>query len=207
MMRSFATLWLAAAVYGFSIGASNSWLYAVRNLVKFPLLIVATAAVCAVSYLVAARALAVPLPFVAVQRAVLAVFRDMAVMLAGLSPAVFFLAMTSRRAGPGDLGDYPLFQGLNVAAIALCGCLAVLLQVRRLRADETSRRGAGRLMAAWMLVSLLVGGQMCWYLRPFFGILGPGEAPPWFSGDRPDFRGARSFYEAVWNLVSPPEGR
>ena len=42
-------------------------------------------------------------------------------------------------------------------------------------------------------------------MRPFFGVRGLAKtAPPFFLGTAPDFRGARSFYEAVYNLVVPP---
>lgn len=208
MTRSLAILVAAAALYGFSIGASHSWLYATRNLLKFPLLILVTAAVCAVAYFVLARFLGAPLGFVTVQRLVLAVFRDAVVLLASLSPVVAWLACTMQRPLGRDLGDYPLFQGLNVVAIAISGCLAVRVQARRLLA-ERGLRAANRwlLLGSWMAVSLAVGGQTAWYLRPFFGATPLGDVtPPFCDGTAPDFRGARSFYEAVWNLVVPPAG-
>jgi hypothetical protein len=208
-MRSAALLLVCAAVYGFAIGAGNSWLYAARNLVKFPLLVVGTAAVCALCHFVLARFLGAPLRFTDVQRAMLAIFRDTAAMLASLSPVVLWLALTMRRPDRAarDLADFPLFQGFNVVAIAASGCLAIAVQARRLlaRGDlATARRRA--LLAGWMGVSLLVGGQVAWYLRPFFGFSGAGAVPPWFLGDTPDVRGARSFYEACWILVAPPAG-
>ena len=64
-MRSLLTLVGAAATYGFAIGSSNSWLYAARNLWKFPLLILTTAVVCAACYFVVARFLGVAMTFVA----------------------------------------------------------------------------------------------------------------------------------------------
>jgi hypothetical protein len=206
--RSLALLVACASVYGFAIGASTSWTYAARNLVKFPLLILGTAAVCALCYDVLARFLGAHFGFVAVQRAVLAVFRDTAVLLASLSPAVFWFARTMSRPAGRDLGDYPLFKGFTGVAIAVSGCLAVRLQAGRLLAEHALGTNQRRLLLGnWMLVSLLVGGQLAWYLRPFFGIAGPDTPPPrWFDGDTPDFRGARSFYEAVWNLVAPPDG-
>jgi hypothetical protein len=209
-VKSLAALVVAAALYGFAIGAANSWTFAVRNLAKFPLLLLATAALCSVCYFALARFLSAPLGFVAVQRAVLAVFRDAAVLLASLSPVVFWLGRTMRRPDPAarDLADFPLFQGFNVVAIAVSGCVAVWLQARRLLARGdlgAARRRA--LLAIWMGVSLLVGGQVAWFMRPFFGVHGPeAPDPPWFLGDEPDFRGARSFYEACWNLVVPPAG-
>ena len=54
-LRGGAVLVGAAAVYGFSIGIGHSLLYACRNLVKFPLLILVTATVCALACFLCAR--------------------------------------------------------------------------------------------------------------------------------------------------------
>jgi len=207
MKRSLVVLILASAVYGFSIGAGHSWLYATRNLLKFPLLLLCTALVCSLAYFVLARFLGTMLSFSRVQRLVLEVFRDVAVLLASLSPATLFLALTMRPATSNeDLGEYPFVQGINVALIAVCGCLAVRRQAASLLVEHRLGRGlANVLLGGWMALSLFAGGQAAWYMRPFFGIALPGATtPPFFLGTSPDFRGARSFYEAVYNLVVPP---
>lgn len=208
MLRSLATLVAASAIYGFCVGSAYSWLYASRNVVKFPLMILATAAICALSYFVLARFLGTSLPFAAVQRVVLEIFRDIAVLLASLSPAVFYFGATLRPVDGRDLGEFPLFLGLNVAVIAICGCLAVAVRAAKLEQEHDLRgRRRALLVGGWMLVSLLVGGQVCWYMRPYFGIAGPSdEIPPFFAGPEPNFWGARSFYEAVFFVVLPPEG-
>ena len=202
MTASLLRLLAAAAVYGFSIGASHSWLYAARNLVKFPLLILATAAICAVAYAVLARFLAAPLGLLQVQRTVLAVFRDLAVLLAALSPVSFFLARTIRRPNGADLAEYPFFLLLNTAAIAMCGCLAVARQARHLRTSGCGGSLVAGLLTGWMALSLFAGGQCAWLLRPFFGASPTVDAsPPWFAFQRLDDRGAGSFFEAVWNAI------
>ena len=207
-IRPLAGLVLASAAYGFSIGASNSWTYAVWNLAKFPLLILATTAICSLSYFVLARFLGVPLSFARVQRLVLAVFRDLSVLLAGLAPAVLFLALTMARPHGDDLAEYPLFQGLNVALIAVCGCTAVRRQGKDLlRRHGIAPRPGAALLLGWMALSLLAGGQCAWYLRPFFGTTPPAPGQRFCDGSRPDFRGARSIYEAVYNLVALPARR
>lgn len=206
MKRAFCTMVAASATYGFSIGAVHSWLYATRNLVKFPLLLLCTGVVCALAYFVLARFLGTPLTFRLVQRAVLEIFRDLAVLLASFAPVTLFLALTLQKPVGTDLGEYPFFQGLNVIAIALCGCLAVARQAAALR---NGLRLQGRLivtlLAGWMALSLFAGGQCAWYLRPFFGIASRiDNNPPFCMGTAPDFRGARNFYEAVYNLIDPP---
>jgi hypothetical protein len=200
MMRSLLTLIASAAAYGFSIGISNSWTYALRNLVKFPLLILSTALICALLYHVLARFLDARFDFVQVQRLVLGIFRDMSRLLAALSPAVCFLAVTMQRPNEHGLGGYPQFLMSNVIAIAICGCLSVYL---RSQGHVTDRivlpRRKNLLIASWMLVSLAVGGQVCWYIRPFFGTSGAGSwNSPWFAGSNPGTDGASNFYAAVY---------
>lgn len=208
MIRSLLTLIASSAAYGFSIGLSNSWIYANRNLAKFPLLILTTASVCSLLYHVLAQFFGMRLSFLAVQRLVLAIFRDTSLLLAALSPAICFLAATMP--GPQDRapGDYRRFLMFNVVAIAICGCLAVYFRSReRLLSNRTTPERRPMLVASWMLASLLVGGQVCWYIRPFFGATAGTSDRPWFTGTTPDHNGATSFYEAVLYLVIPPSRR
>ena len=54
------------------------------------------------------------------------------------------------------------------------------------------------LVAGWLALSLLVGGQAAWTLRPFFGVRSiPGAETRFFLGSSPDYRGSTNFYEAV----------
>lgn len=200
--RAFAALVLASAGYGFSIGIANSWVYGLRNLVKFPLLIGTTAGTCALFYLVLAKFFGAPLGFVRVQRVVLGVFHDISVLLVSLSPVVLYLAVTMVDPVAGDHGGYPSFLRFNVLAIALTGCLSVVLRARReLPAEVVDGRRRALMLGTWMLASLAVGGQVCWYIRPFFGFSPGSWDKPWFAGTVPDQDGARSFYEAVYHLL------
>ena len=149
MMRSLPTLIASAAAYGFS---SSSWICATRNLVKFPLLILSTATICALLYYVLARFLDARLDFVQVQRLVLGIFRDISRLLAALSPAVCFLALTMQQPHGRDLGGYPQFILLNVAFIAVCGCLSVYLRSRdRVSHSIAMPQRRNLLLASWML--------------------------------------------------------
>ena len=206
MWRVLLSLTLSSALYGFTIGSGHSWLYASRNLIKFPLLILTTGAVCALAYFVLARFLAPKLTFRDVQQLVVLLFRDTSVMLAGLSPVSFFLAMTMVQPFGDDLGEYPFFQGFNVVLIAICGSIALVRQAKVLLFDYgLGRQASASIIIGWLALSLFTGGQGAWYMRPFFGISSISQTdPPFFLGTTPDFRGARSFYEAVYNLVVPP---
>jgi hypothetical protein len=55
-----------------------------------------------------------------------------------------------------------------------------------------------------LALSVLVGGQVAWTLRPFFGVRSiPGAETRFFLGSSPDYRGATNVYEAVANVVAP----
>ena len=61
------------------------------------------------------------------------------------------------------------------------------------------------LVAGWLALSLLVGGQAAWTLRPFFGVRSiPGAETRFFLGSSPDYRGSTNFYEAVYDVVTAP---
>jgi len=206
MIRAALTTLACSAAYGFALGSAHSELYATRNLLKFPLLIAVTCAVCALSYWIVARICARELSFLAVQRATGRLFHDLSVLLASLSPAVLFLAWTSRARDDGKLGDYDSFLAFNLAIVAVSGSLALLRQARRILAEHgLPAARAAFLVAAWLALSLGVGGQAAFVMRPFFGFPATrGNVPPFFLGAEPDLRGATSFYESVWQTIRRP---
>ena len=204
MTRTFVRLVVASAIYGFSIGAMHSLEFALRNLIKFPLLLLVTSLVCSLANALTARALCPSLGFRVVSRSVLSIFADTSVLLASVAPAMLFLALVLERPDEAGLNDYPIFLAINVVTIAGCGSLALLRRTRALAARYriTSSRAA-TITAAWMLVCLLVGSQWSWYLRPFCGVATVDA--PFMLGSEPDFRGATNFYQALYQLFDPPE--
>jgi hypothetical protein len=205
--RHLAVLIGCSAAYGLSVGLAHSWLAALRNVVKVPLLLLITAAVCALAYHVIASFAGAGLKFAAVQQMSLLLFRDVSVLLASLAPVGLFLSLALERPTERGLAEYPLFLGFNVAVVGGCGAVALWRQASRVvQASALSRRRGAAVVGAWLLVSLAVGGQVAWFLRPFFGVATiRAEDTPFFLGSRPDFRGATSFYEALLHLASPPK--
>lgn len=201
--RPLLELLAGAALYGFAAGFGHDLHYACRDVVKFPLLLLLTAGVGAVSAWLVALLLQLRLDFMATQRLAFALFRDVAVLLGSLAPIVFFLACVGRRDDGDPRGEYDLFLGSNMTAIALCGTLALLRQVRRLSAAGTVSRHRARAIAIlWLALWLLVGGQGAFWMRPFFGYPATrGVQAPWFLGEEPDLRGATNFFEAVAQFV------
>ena len=204
MRRDVATLLAASALYGFSIGCVHSTRFGLHNVFKFPLLFLVTGVACAVAYFLFARLVGgARFRFVDVQRLAMRVYRDAALLLAALAPANWFLARTLVPPDATSLREYPLFLGLNVCFIAFAGVLALVRQVRAL-ARYHPWPLSRRLITAggWLGLSLLVGGQAAWTLRPFFGVRSiPGAETAFFLGSAPDYRGATNFYEAVRDVV------
>lgn len=206
LRAALAELTAAAALYGFCAGCAHSLDFGLRNLVKAPLLMLVTSAVCAIAYHVVAGFFGARLSFRAVQRLSLSLFRDASLLLASFAPAALFLSLTIRLPDAHGLNAYPLFLVANVAVIALCGSIALVRQARRVVATTQLSRARGRaLVGAWLALSLFVGSQAAWFLRPFFGVATiPAAQTPFFLGSAPDFRGATSFYEALSHVAAPP---
>ena len=207
MRRDLATLVLASALYGFSIGSVHSTRFGLHDVIKFPLLFLLTGVACAVAYFLWACLIGgVRLRFVDVQRLAMRLYRDAALMLAALAPANLFLAHTLVPPDEASLHEYPMFLGLNVYFIAAAGALALVRQVRALaRYHPWSLSRRLTLVSGWLALSLLVGGQAAWTLRPFFGVRSiPADQTRFFLGASADYRGSTNFYEAVYNVVAPP---
>ena len=207
MRRDITTLVLASALYGFSIGAVHSSRFGLHNVIKFPLLFLITGAACAVAYfLFACLVGGSRFRFADIQRLAMRLYRDAALLLAALAPANWFLARTLLAPDETSLGEYPMFLALNVCFIATAGALALVRQVRALARYHPwplSRRLV--IAGGWLALSLLVGGQAAWTLRPFFGVRSiPGDKTRFFLGSSPDYRGSTNFSEAVYHLVAPP---
>jgi hypothetical protein len=206
MPRKLLVLVGASAVYGFSLGSAHCPLYATRNLIKLPLLIVGTAALCGIACFIVGRFASVRLSFARTQTLVVDALRDTAILLVSLSPANYFIARILVHTDDARLGEYSLFLGLNIAFIALSGTLALVRQARRLLAAcAISPRRATGVVLSWLVLMLLVGGQLAFYLRPFFGLpASRGVTPPFALGAAPDVRGATNFYEVVIQVFTAP---
>ena len=207
MSRSLLALAGCAAVYGYALGSAHSHLYASRNLLKLPLLLLLTAAVCAPSYVLAARLCGLRLPARDVGRVALGAFRDLAVLLASLAPPILFVGLVLQHTDDGVLGEYYFFFAINLGAIAASGSLALARRARVLvERHGVAAARARAVLGLWLAVTLFAGGQAAFWLRPFFGLPATrGGSPPLFLGATPDVRGARNFYEMVWLAVERRE--
>lgn len=171
-------------------------------------MILVTSLICALASFFIGRMFIPRLRFLEVQGLMGRLYAEASLLLSSLASVNLFLALILEApSATTQLNDYPLFLSINLLFIALSGALALIKQGGRLlREHGLPARARLGLITAWLLLALVVGGQWSWYLRPFFGVAASeGPDAPFCEGLRPDYRGARSFFEAVYHLVQPPK--
>jgi len=206
MLRSLGVLVASSAIYGYTVGAAHCQLYATRNLIKVPLLILGTAWICCLAYFVVGRFLGLDFSLRKVHELSIHLFRDLSALLASLAPVNLFIALVLVYTDDGHIGEYSLFLGMNVLFVAVCGILALIRQGTAILSARTVSTGRTvAVILSWLALSLAVGGQGAFYLRPMFGYpASRGCNPPFALGSAPDVRGATNFFEAVGQVFSKP---
>ncbi|MBK7642084.1 MAG: hypothetical protein IPJ19_03385 [Planctomycetes bacterium] len=187
---------LCGAVYGGAMGAWRAPLLALYVALKLPLLLFLTALGNALAYGLWGRRLGLTLPFAECLRVVLLSFALAALVLAGFAPVLGYFALALQ--GPTDpraLQAHNLLGLAHVAAVALAGVLAVREQARWLRELDPHARMSGAVVLFWLALNLVLGAQISWNLRPWFGTHYLEVAflrPHPFAG---------TFYESVFRMI------
>lgn len=192
-------LWLAAggATYGATLGLWNSAQLALFTAIKLPLLWVVTALVAGfASSLFAAR-----LGFLgdarAMPHALCSGFAWVGIVLASVAPPIALFGLTlPARGAPGERRVHAFLALMHVAAIAIAGQVAVRGQRRWLAPFCAEESAARRIVWTWMALHLIVGAQVAWILRPWFGT--PGLPVEFLREDAFD----GSFYESLWRVFA-----
>lgn len=163
---------LGAGVYGAAIGSWRSPWQAFYTAVKFPLILLLTTLGNALVNAMLAPLLGLNLPFRQSLLAVLMSFTIVALILGAFSPMVWFLILnlpaleTGVRPPPSA---YALLLLSQVGVIALAGVAGNVRLVHLLEEMGGSALVARKVLAAWLGVNMILGTQLTWILRPFFG--------------------------------------
>ncbi|MEM1310443.1 MAG: actin-binding WH2 domain-containing protein [Cyanobacteria bacterium P01_D01_bin.71] len=153
------------AIYGAIIGASNSWQQMLVSMVKLPALYLLTLLICLPTLyffdiLFGSRA-----DFKQYVVLSLTTVSVISVLLFSFAPITLFFLISIR--------DYHFFLLLNVAIFSLTGFVGVNLFYRGVRQvlefSEKTPPIRNRLLLFWLVLYGLVGSQLGWTLRPFFG--------------------------------------
>jgi len=165
-----AVILVGAGLYGAAIGLWRSGEQALFTALKFPLILLLTTAGNALLNGVLAPLLGVNLTLRQASVAILFSFTIAATILAAFAPLVLFLVWNVPPLTSPDVRDiYAVIQLSQVGLIAFAGIVANVRLLQFLRELAGSRPIAMRLLIAWLAGNLLLGTQLTWIARPFFG--------------------------------------
>ena len=182
-----AVIVLGAGLYGGAIGLWRAPLQAGFAAVKLPLILLLTALGNGALNGLLAPLLGARLTLRQTALAVLTSFALAAAILGAFSPLVVFevwslpevaltadLSLASRGSRTlattsTSLRSFSILQLTNVLAVAFAGIAANVRLRQLLTALTGSTAVASRVLLAWLLGNFLLGTQLTWILRPFFG--------------------------------------
>ena len=167
-----AVICTGAGLYGAAMGYWRSPVQASYNLIKFPLVILATTLGNALINGMIAPLLGLNLGFRQSVMLVLMSLTIAAAILGSFAPIVFFIVWnTPSLAGQVEVpwATYNFVQLTQVVIIAFAGVVANMRLFRLLRSLSGSDAVARKILLAWLVSNLFLGSQLCWILRPFIG--------------------------------------
>jgi len=160
---------LGAGGYGAAMGWWRDPQQALYTAIKFPLILLLTAAGNASLNAMLAPLLGLNVPFRQSFASVLMSFTIAAAVLGGFSPLIAFLVWNAPDLGSSSArAAYNVILPAHVAVIALAGItgnVRLLQLLRRLGGPAVARK----VLLAWLAGNLFLGSQLSWILRPFVG--------------------------------------
>jgi hypothetical protein len=192
------TILIGTGLYGAAMGCWRAPLQGLFVAIKFPLIILLTAAANAVLNGMLAPLLGLNIGLRQSFVAILFSFTILAAILGAFSPLIGFVLWNSppMASGPRQQGTtYTVIQLTHVAVIAFAGVTANLRLLQLLRKLSGNVTVARRVLFAWLAGNLFFGSQLSWILRPFIG--SPGLEVEFLR--KTAFQG--NFYETVFQSV------
>jgi hypothetical protein len=163
-------IWIAGGLYGFSLGIGRGGLQGVYAGCKFPLVLAGVILGNAFLNTMLAHLAGVNLRFREILDLLLSCFALFSLILASLTPVFLFLSFQlPDRSTPLNRVFYSGYLLTHVGMIALAGCGAHLRLFHRIARACGNRRRAKTVVVLWLCGNLLLGAQLSWNLRPFFG--------------------------------------
>jgi hypothetical protein len=198
LIMQLCVIAVALFPYGFTIGVWRDPLQGLYSGIKFPLVVVLVTLMNGVINGILGKLYGANLSLLESMRSIAASYVIAGLLLGSLAPVFLFLALSAPPLTTGGVNEAygPILLG-HVSAIAVAGVVANVRLYGLIQSVTDEPADARRVLAAWIFLSMIVGCQLCWNLRPF---IGSPDLPLQFL--RPNaFEG--NFYEAVWNqLVS-----
>lgn len=192
-------IFLGAGLYGVAMGFWRSPVQAGYNMIKFPLVILATALGNSLINGMFAPLFGLNLRFRQSLMLVLMSFTIAAVVMGSFAPLAFFIIWnTPSLSTVAEIPwvTYSFVQLAQVAIIAIAGVLSNVRLFRLLHSMSGSERVARKILFSWLAGNLFLGSQLCWILRPLIG--SPGLPVEFLRTNA--FQG--NFYETVFRALS-----
>jgi len=189
---------VGAGLYGAAMGCWRDPMQALYTAIKFPLIILLTAAANAMLNAMLAPLLGLNIPFRQSFLAILMSFTIAGAILGSFAPLVAFVIWNSPPM-TADLrqsaGPYAFILLTFVVIIAFAGITSNLRLLQLLRHLGGRKSVALCVLLAWLAGNLFFGTQLSWILRPFIGA--PGLKVEFFRRDA--FKG--NFYETIFRTA------
>jgi hypothetical protein len=194
---SLSIVVVGAGLGGAAMGAWRSPEQAVVSAIKLPLILLLTTLGNGLLNGLLAPLLGLNIGFRQSTLAILFSFAIAAVILGGFSPLILFLVgnLPAMEALDGRATGHALLLVSQVAVIAFAGIAANVRLLRLLQRMGGTKVG-WRVLFAWLAGNFLLGTQLTWMARPFFG--SPGLEVQFL---RPDALQG-NFFEAVGHALS-----
>ena len=181
---------LFLAVYGAIIGGSSGGLQIISSAVKLPALYLITLIICLPTLFFFDILFGSNLNFRQYLAWSLTAVGVSSVLLFSFAPVSLFFLIS--------IQDYTFFVLLNVAIMGLTGVIGVRMFYQGMQTLADSKDEGlelrNRILRGWLLLYALVGSQLGWTLRPFFG--SPGQP---FQLLRPEIEG--NFYAQIIRMI------
>jgi hypothetical protein len=198
ILLHIAIIVIGAGLYGATVGWWRAPLQALYTAIKFPLIILLTAASNSMLNAMLAPLLGLNIPFRQSSLAILMSFTIAGAILGSFAPIVAFIIWNSPPISPNawvSSGPYNFILLTFVVVIAFAGITANLRLLQLLRHLGGRSNVAFRVLCAWLMGNLFFGTQLSWILRPFIGA--PG-LPVQFLREHA-FKG--NFYETIFHTI------
>ncbi len=193
-----AVIVAGTAAFGLVVGAWRDPVQGLYTAIKFPLIVLLTAAGNGLLNGMLAPLLGTNISFRQSLLAVLMSFTIAAAVLGACAPLIYFIiwnAPVLSATTASSTTTHSIILLTVVATIALAGIVANARLLQLLRQLSGSRGSARRTLFAWLAGNLLLGSQVSWILRPF---VGSPFLPIQFLRDDP-LRG--NFFESVFHAL------
>lgn len=177
------------AVYGAILGASSSWQQMIVSAIKLPALYLITLLICLPTLYFFDILFGSKLNFRQYLTLSLTSIAVISVLLFSFAPITLFFLIS--------IHEYNFFLLLNIIILGLTGVVGLSMfhngMLTLIKSDEDSAKSRFNLLKGWLVLYGLVGSQLAWTLRPFFGA--PNEPFQLFR----DIEG--NFYQQVIHII------